>query len=105
MIGRCTCGVAFSLFLKRDWDAHLRCYGLRWCGRCGEAARYGAECKPCKKRRDAEHQRAWLSVPANRAKRNEYAKAWQARNRRRYAPSYQRQKAHKRLRYSERKAA
>lgn len=28
-------------------DAHLSCFGLRWCGRCGEAARFKRNCAPC----------------------------------------------------------
>lgn len=104
--GRCECGMAFA-FIARQLDQHLRCYGLRWCRvkGCGELAEVGKDCKPCKRRRNRVNTPRWLSKPENRAKRNAYSRAWEASRRRGDAPTYQRQKAHKRSRYAQKREA
>lgn len=76
--GRCLCGRAFAVFGKREWDEHLRCIGVRWCGVCGEAARFHRECPACDRRRSKECK---------------------ARARAANAPSYEREKERKRERY------
>jgi hypothetical protein len=104
LLGRCSCGVILR-WVAANPDAHLACFGLRWCGVCGEAAAYREECRPCKRRRNRVNGPRWLLKPKNRAKRNEYSRQWEASRRRGDAPTYQRQKASKRQRYAERRAA
>lgn len=103
LTGRCACGVSFSLFLKRDWDLHMRCFGLRWCGLCGEAAPFRRKCRPCATKADTARRRIrrhtdpayrerWLQAkradfqrrlldPKFQARHNEQSRASMARTR------------------------
>lgn len=87
-------------WVARKPDEHLRCWGLRWCGTCGEAAEYREDCRYCHRRRVRASQRRYLQRPEGRAKRNAASKRFEAARRRGDAPSYQRQKAYKRWRYA-----
>lgn len=77
--------MAFAVFTRRDWDAHLRCWGVRWCGICGEAAEYGKACRLCRSRQ----------TPAKRARNA----VWWAKQRDLGTETYARDKARKRRRY------
>lgn len=75
--GRCYCGFVLE-WVDRNPDAHLHCFGLRWCGRCSEAAIYRGKCPAC---------------------RRVVGRAYQKRQRDGNTVVYQRQKEAKRLRY------
>ncbi len=97
--GRCECGVAFSLFLKRDWDEHLKCYGLRWCGVCGEAAIYRGDCTPCRNRRGIEWRRNHPPTERCRGAQRLRNRKWHDKQRKQGTAYYVQQKARLRERY------
>ena len=118
--GRCECGMVME-WVARHPDEHMKCWGVRWCRMCHDAAPAGKRCEPCRKTREAAKERIkrldplylakrraiqrktmrrLLRDPRYRAKRNAQARRWMAEQRRKGAPSYERAKAHKRLRYA-----
>lgn len=80
-------------------EAHMRCHGLRWCGVCGDAARYGGDCPTCRKRRVNAYRERHTPTDAQREKARQYAKRWAAAQRRKGTEYYARDKARKRARY------
>jgi hypothetical protein len=97
-------------------DAHLACYGLKWC-RC-DVIPLGTVCKPCRNRREADYRarrpkhlkllhrrhhndyvRERLADPVMRKIRNEQARRWDASQRRKGTPYYDKAKALKRVKY------
>lgn len=63
--GRCYCGMVMS-WVERNPDEHLACFGIRWCGVCGDAAPYKGKCIPCQRARFAEARRQRLQDDAYR---------------------------------------
>lgn len=117
--GRCDCGMVME-WVSRQPDKHMRCWGLRWCRRCGEVAQAGEVCRICRNARDrARHairmrstylrtlrrnnhtayQRLRLADPHHRWVHNQRAKRWDAQQRRKNTAHYEKQKALKRVRY------
>lgn len=93
-----TCGYRLTAVANNP-EAHMRCYGLRWCGVCGDAARYRGDCPTCKKRRVKAYRQAHTPTAVARDKARVYARTWAERQRRKNTEYYQRDKARKRARY------
>ena len=87
-------------WVARKPDEHLACFGLRWCGVCGEAAVYRGDCSFCKKRRVAAFRRAHPLTLAAKAKQRVHARRWAAKQRRHGTEYYVRDKDRKRQRYA-----
>ena len=69
--GRCFCGFALDLVARRP-DDHLRCFGLRWCGKCGDAAAYREDCLPCQRKRSLASYRRLSTRPGYFLRKKEY---------------------------------
>lgn len=85
-------------------DEHLRCWGLRWCGVCGEVARYveggNGRCPFCEKRHRATYRSTHArpqSTPAQLAASRRY----NAHLRRTADQRYVDDKARRRQKYAE----
>lgn len=117
--GRCECGMVIEWVIRKP-DEHLRCFGLRWCGKCGEAAEFMGACVPCRRKnaaiakrrrllnpeyhaRHLAKQRAYvrkrLRVPSLKQRHRDIQRAWAAKARRTGHVAYEREKERKRLRY------
>ena len=96
--GRYFCGFAMELVAKKP-DPHLRCYGLRWCGVCGEAARFRKDCTRCSNRRSIESRRRCGRSERVRASNRRASREYQRRQRRAGTAVYERDKERKRLKY------
>lgn len=86
-------------------DAHLRCFGLRWCGVCHEVARYvrggNGRCSFCQARSAAKSRalngrKRGKATPGRRARERQS----KADDRRAGAPAYEREKERKRRKYA-----
>lgn len=99
LAGRCECGTALT-WVARDPDAHLRCFGLRWCGVCGEAAEYRRDCKPCMRRRVKASRRNRPLTPRTLEAKRRASREYMRRQRRKGTEVYLRDKERKRQRYA-----
>lgn len=95
LAGRCSCGMVLE-WVARNPDEHMKCWGLRWCGKCGEAAVFKRDCIPCARARGLRSYRRLAQDPAYLARKREterlryryhptHANHDKARQRRRYA--------------------
>lgn len=98
------CGLRLT-FVAWHPDAHLRCFGLRWCGVCHEVAHYvrggNGRCPNCQKRYSRTYaesgKRKRLPDTPRRRANDRRTKATQ---RRQGDPVYEREKERKRLKYA-----
>src|SRR5688572_16638395 len=97
--GRCECGMVWDWVIRKP-DEHLACFGLRWCGVCGEAAVFRGDCPACRRISHNKYMRKRIATdPAFKARHRKHSREWAAAQRRGDGPAYQREKERKRLRY------